>query len=93
MPRRAFITGTAGFIGFHLARRLLSEGWEVHGYDALTDYYDVTLKRRRHEVLLQSQGFRATEAWLEDEDALMAAAREAQRAAAMQGHAATQNAS
>jgi nucleoside-diphosphate-sugar epimerase len=43
--RRAFITGTAGFIGFHLAELLLQEGWEVAGYDGMTDYYDVALKR------------------------------------------------
>jgi UDP-glucuronate 4-epimerase len=71
--RRAFITGTAGFIGFHLARLLLQHGWQVCGYDGMTDYYDVTLKRRRHAILLQSQGFAATEAMLEDVVALDAA--------------------
>ena len=45
------ITGSAGFIGFHLALRLLREGHEVLGFDALTDYYDVRLKRARHAVL------------------------------------------
>jgi UDP-glucuronate 4-epimerase len=71
--RRVFITGTAGFIGFHLARLLLAEGFAVHGYDGMTDYYDVALKRRRHALLLQHQGFAATEAMLEDEAALSAA--------------------
>ncbi|EAR50115.1 hypothetical protein OG2516_18895 [Oceanicola granulosus HTCC2516] len=64
--RHALITGTAGFIGFHLARRLLAEGWRVTGYDGMTDYYDVALKRRRHQVLLQSEGFAAHEGMLED---------------------------
>ena len=71
---RIFITGTAGFIGFHLARRLLAEGHAVHGYDGMTDYYDVALKRRRHEILLESPGFSCVEAMLEDMDRLSAAA-------------------
>ena len=64
--RRALVTGTAGFIGFHLARLLLAEGFAVHGYDGMTDYYDVTLKRRRHAMLAAQPGFTATEAMLED---------------------------
>ncbi len=72
--RRAFITGTAGFIGFHLAEHLLQAGWAVHGYDGMTDYYDVTLKQRRHALLAQHPGFAATEALLEDDGALAAAA-------------------
>lgn len=67
---RILITGTAGFIGFHLARLLLDEGIKVHGYDGMTDYYDVRLKQRRHAMLLQSPGFAATEAMLEDQEAL-----------------------
>ncbi|MBE1281947.1 MAG: NAD-dependent epimerase/dehydratase family protein [Rhodobacteraceae bacterium] len=65
--RRVLITGTAGFIGFHLAKLLLSEGFRVHGYDGMTDYYDVSLKQRRHAMLLQTQGFSATEGMLEDQ--------------------------
>ena len=64
---RVFITGTAGFIGFHLAKLLLKEGFRVHGYDGMTDYYDVTLKKRRHSILFQNQSFSATEAMLEDQ--------------------------
>ena len=66
--RKALITGTAGFIGFHLAQRLLAEGWRVAGFDGMTDYYDVALKQRRHQMLLQSEGFTATEGLLEDSD-------------------------
>jgi len=67
---RVFITGTAGFIGFHLARLLLSQGFTVAGFDGMTDYYDVALKQRRHAMLLQSEAFSRTEAMLEDEAAV-----------------------
>ncbi len=70
---RLFITGTAGFIGFHLARLLLEEGASVHGYDGLTDYYDVELKRRRHAILAENSQFGATVGRLEDDSALQAA--------------------
>ena len=65
-----FITGTAGFIGFHLAKLLLSEGHDVFGYDGLTDYYDVALKQRRHSVLLQSPNFDCSIGKLENYDCL-----------------------
>lgn len=54
---RFLITGTAGFIGFHLARRLLAEGHHVVGFDGMTPYYDVSLKRARHDILRRSDRF------------------------------------
>ena len=66
--QRILITGTAGFIGFHLAKLLLDEGFTVHGYDGMTDYYDVRLKQRRHQMLMQTAGFTAAEATLEDHE-------------------------
>lgn len=69
--KRVLVTGTAGFIGFHLARLLLSEGFQVHGYDGMTDYYDVALKQRRHQMLMQSPAFSATEDMLENHERLI----------------------
>ena len=57
--RTALVTGSAGFIGYHLSRRLLADGFTVIGIDSLSDYYDPDLKRRRQAALLQSAGFSA----------------------------------
>lgn len=46
------VTGSAGFIGFHLCKLLLARGYRVIGLDALTDYYDVSLKEARHAQLV-----------------------------------------
>jgi UDP-glucuronate 4-epimerase len=63
---RILVTGSAGFIGFHMARRLLDEGHEVVGVDGFTPYYDRILKLRRHAILLERPGFSGHEAMLED---------------------------
>jgi UDP-glucuronate 4-epimerase len=62
------VTGCAGFIGFHLTRRLLSEGHTVVGLDNLNDYYDVALKRARLDRLLWSEHFTFVKRALEDRD-------------------------
>ncbi|MET3924996.1 NAD-dependent epimerase/dehydratase family protein [Devosia sp. 2618] len=67
---RFFVTGTAGFIGFHLARRLLSEGHSVVGFDGVTDYYEPSLKRARLAVLAGEDGFSAVEGMLENAELL-----------------------
>lgn len=70
MAMRCLITGTAGFIGFHVAKRLLKQGHEVIGVDGMTPYYDVKLKEDRHTQLKQLNGFRAHRCMLEDADKL-----------------------
>jgi UDP-glucuronate 4-epimerase len=54
---KILVTGAAGFIGFHLSKRLLEEGYTVAGVDNLNDYYDVALKKSRLEHLLSSRNF------------------------------------
>jgi UDP-glucuronate 4-epimerase len=71
---RYLVTGTAGFIGFHLAKRLLNEGHFVVGFDGMTPYYDVRLKEKRIAILQRSNGFKAVTGMLEDKAALDAAA-------------------
>jgi len=56
--KRILVTGAAGFIGFHLSKRLLDEGCQVWGLDILNDYYDVGLKKARLEQLDGYKGFR-----------------------------------
>lgn len=74
---RILVTGSAGFIGFHLSRRLLAAGHEVIGLDALTPYYDVRLKAQRHAMLEANSRFRAVIGRLEDAAAIDAAFSEA----------------
>lgn len=64
--KKVLITGTAGFIGFHLANLLLNEEFKVHGYDSMSDYYDVNLKKKRHKILSQNSNFSSTIGLLED---------------------------
>lgn len=70
---KAMITGTAGFIGFHLARRLLEAGHEVLGVDGFTPYYDVRLKQARHAILKGYDGFAEEVLMLEDAERLSGA--------------------
>jgi len=70
--RRIYVTGAAGFIGYHLAAMLLAEGCAVHGFDGMTPYYDPALKRARLALLQAQPGFSFTEAMLEAPGALAA---------------------
>ena len=45
------ITGSAGFIGFHLSKLFVKKGWTIIGLDGMTKYYDLKLKKDRHKIL------------------------------------------
>ena len=66
MKKIAFITGSSGFIGFHLSMFFLSNDWEVVGLDALTDYYDVNLKKARQQLLCENSNFHSYEGFIQD---------------------------
>jgi UDP-glucuronate 4-epimerase len=63
---KVLVTGSAGFIGSHVAQALLALGNEVVGFDNLNDYYDVALKRARLERLVHQRGYTHVEADLAD---------------------------
>lgn len=70
---RYLVTGAAGFVGYHVAERLLSQGKEVLGIDNVNGYYDVGLKRARLERLAPHEKFRFLEADLAGRDVVAAA--------------------
>jgi UDP-glucuronate 4-epimerase len=71
---QVLVTGSAGFIGYHLSARLLADGHAVTGYDAITPYYDPRLKEERHRRLAAFPAFTPVIAQLEDKEALDRAA-------------------
>ena len=54
---KILVTGAAGFIGFHLSKSLLNDGYDVMGIDSLNDYYDPKLKKDRLDELLHNKNF------------------------------------
>ncbi len=56
--KKILITGTCGFIGFHLAKRLLEEGNEILGVDSINDYYDPKIKEKRNQILLKNTNYK-----------------------------------
>ena len=60
------VTGSAGFIGFHVAGRLLQAGHHVLGVDNFSKYYDVTLKERRNDILSNHADFRVARVGVDD---------------------------
>ena len=67
---KIFITGTAGFIGFSLAKTLLENNHNVCGYDGMTSYYDVKLKKSRNKILKKYKKFSFTKGMLENKNLL-----------------------
>ncbi|MBS0640913.1 MAG: SDR family NAD(P)-dependent oxidoreductase [Acetobacteraceae bacterium] len=67
---KVLVTGAAGFIGYHVAERLLARGDEVIGIDSLNDYYDVRLKQARLGRLMPGAGFRFTRLDVSDREAV-----------------------
>lgn len=66
--KRILVTGAAGFIGFHLSRRLLEAGVQVAGIDNLNDYYDPSLKESRLAILRQFPQFTFVKGDIADRD-------------------------
>ena len=64
------VTGAAGFIGFHLSKRLLAENYHVIGVDNLNDYYDFRLKKERLELLESYEKFKFYQTDLADQESL-----------------------
>ena len=67
---KILITGSSGFIGFHLAKLLLENNHKVHGYDSMNSYYDLNLKKARLNILKKYNNFNFTKANLENEKKL-----------------------
>ena len=55
---KIFITGSSGFIGFHLAKKLLDKGFKICGYDSMNSYYDTKLKKSRLNILKKYKNFK-----------------------------------
>jgi UDP-glucuronate 4-epimerase len=67
----ALITGAAGFIGYHVSKLLLDQGWRVIGLDCMSNYYDVLLKERREDILLKNESYVSIHEKVETPNVLM----------------------
>ena len=70
MKTKIYITGAAGFIGFHASKKFLDKGFSVHGFDSVNDYYDVRLKRSRLNILKKYKKFYFKKGLLENQKLL-----------------------
>ena len=64
---KILITGSAGFIGFSLAKELLNKGYKILGYDSLNKYYDTRLKLSRNKILKKFKNYTFVKGQLEDQ--------------------------
>jgi len=67
---KIFITGSSGFIGFHLSKKLLEKGYSIHGFDSMNKYYDVKIKKARLKILKKYKKFSFTKNKLENKKIL-----------------------
>jgi UDP-glucuronate 4-epimerase len=67
---KIFLTGSSGFIGFHLSKKLLDRGHSVHGFDSMNNYYDVKLKKARFQILNKYKKFSFTKGKIENQKIL-----------------------
>ena len=70
MKSKIYITGAAGFIGFHAAKKFLDKGIKVHGFDSMNNYYDPNLKKNRLNILKKYKNFSFTKGLLENQKIL-----------------------
>ena len=70
MKTKLFITGSSGFIGFHVAKRYLDMGYKVQGFDSMNNYYDIKLKKSRLKILRKYKNFSFIKGNLEDQKKL-----------------------
>ena len=63
---KILITGSSGFIGFHLAKKLLEKGHKIHGFDSMNNYYDLRLKNNRYKILRKFKYFSFKKSKLEN---------------------------
>ena len=70
MKSKIYITGAAGFIGFHTAKKFLDKGIKVHGFDSINNYYDASLKKSRLHILKKYRNFFFTKGLLENKKLL-----------------------
>ena len=67
MKSKIFVTGSSGFIGFHLSKKFLDQGFRVHGLDSMNNYYDISLKESRLKILNKYKNFSFSKSNIENQ--------------------------